>query len=138
MNQGTLRLLFVTNTLVVIVAFFWNISKFNTSMGWVALLIILVIGTTFFWLAIRITLWIYDGFSLSPDDSNITFSRIMGIILLVPGIFSVYAFIEWFIFDEDNALFSEWEGFDGAMASTSLPLYFGIMAIAGVLLLKRR
>lgn len=69
-------------------------------------------------------------------------SKIIGIILLIPPVISVIAFLINFITGKDLLTnmdswrwFGNWGGTDFAQTSP-LPFYFGLMAIAGAYLIK--
>lgn len=69
--------------------------------------------------------------------------RVFGIILLIPPILSVGLFFINLIMDnpgdipELRNLSSKWTGsFDNGGYASTAPIYFGLMAIAGAILLK--
>ena len=79
-------------------------------------------------------------------EQNIRLERILGIILLIPPILGVFMFI-LSLFTQDlgqmNNLSSKWTGrldYDsdggGGGYTSAAPIYLGLMAIAGALLLK--
>ena len=74
---------------------------------------------------------------------NIRLERIFGIILLIPPIIGVLLFILNLLSDdigriaELKNLSSEWTGgYDTGGYTSAAPIYLGLMAIAGALLLK--
>ena len=78
---------------------------------------------------------------------KLTIERLLGYILITPALFSVAAFFITFFkpgFLDKNFLQTSWTGYlnwavdggGGGGFSSSLPIYFGLMAIAGAMLLK--
>lgn len=74
--------------------------------------------------------------------------RMIGFILVSPAVFSVFAFFVGMVIRIDvfDKLSGDWMGHfyvpsgesgGGGGATSALPIYFGLMAIAGVYLLKR-
>lgn len=81
----------------------------------------------------------------TETESNITLERVVGIIFLIPPVLGVIFFIlnvfvsrVGDIAELDN-LSSEWTGnysSDGGGYMSSAPVYLGLMAIAGAMLLQ--
>lgn len=65
----------------------------------------------------------------------INWNRVLGIILLLPPLYSVFSFLFKDKIFLIKFLSSGWTGI-GTGYTSALPLYFGLMAIAGAILLS--
>ncbi len=86
-------------------------------------------------------LWLED----QHENFNLTLQKTVGIIFIIPVVISVFLFLKQLDSDEDTLYnFSYSEGWTGkANQGTSgfqspLPIYFGLMAVAAAILLKRK
>ena len=74
--------------------------------------------------------------------ANINIERVLGYILLIPPIYSVLIFIYQSFFDDISTFHHFWNNswtgayYEGGFTS-ALPFYFGLMAIAGAILLSK-
>lgn len=81
--------------------------------------------------------------SVKEPNAGVKLERVFGIILLIPPILSVLLFVLC-LFDVDSEivklrnLSDDWSGgyTDGGGYTSAAPIYFGLMAIAGAVLLK--